>query len=88
MSFTFDTLEYAKRLRDAKIPHEQAEAYAEALKMALGSGSGAVATKADLDHLEARLGARMDSLESRLLIKLGGLIIAIGGLVAAFLRMS
>jgi hypothetical protein len=73
MSFSFDTLEYTKRLRDADLPPKQAEALAEALKHALGSGPNAVATKADLD-----------ALENRLVIKLGGLMIAVGGLVAAF----
>jgi hypothetical protein len=73
MSFTFDTLEYTKRLRDAEVPPKPAEALAEALKHALGSSPSSVATKADLE-----------ALENRLVIKLGGLMIAVGGVVAAF----
>lgn len=39
MSFAFDTLAYVRRLRDAKVPPEQAEAMADALAAATTSVS-------------------------------------------------
>jgi FtsH-binding integral membrane protein len=40
VSFAFDTLAYARKLRDAKIPQEQAEAMADALASATTAVSG------------------------------------------------
>jgi len=75
MSFAFDTLAYVRRLRDAKVPPEQAEAMADALAQTFNSPIG-VATKADLA-----------ALENRLLLKLGAFIIAVAGLALAIARM-
>jgi hypothetical protein len=75
MSFAFDTLAYVRRLRDAKVPPEQAEAMADALAQTFNSPIG-VATKADLA-----------ALETRLLLKLGAFIIAVAGLALAIAKM-
>lgn len=47
-----DTLAYAKKLRAAGVPEQQAEAFAEALKDA---AADSLATKADLLAMETRL---------------------------------
>ena len=53
----FDTLAYARRLREAGVEAKQAEAHAEAART-VRSG---LATKADLDNLETRLEMRFDA---------------------------
>jgi chromosome segregation ATPase len=67
---SFDTLAYTRRLRDAGIPSEQAEAHAEALKAALADE---VATKHDVDgvrrdikDLETALGHDLQNTEAAL----------------------
>jgi hypothetical protein len=54
MSFTFDTLDYVRRLRKGNVPNEQAEAMADALQVTL-SHPGGVATKADIARLANEL---------------------------------
>jgi hypothetical protein len=46
----FDTLSYARRLKQAGMPEAQADSVAEATRDAI---TGDVATKADIDRLEA-----------------------------------
>ena len=55
----FDTLSYARRLKDAGVDETQAEAHAEAVRDAITQG---VATKADI----ARLEDKMDGLEDKM----------------------
>ena len=77
MSIAFDTLKYARRLRDAGFPTDQAEAMAEAQNEALRDTlDGQVATKADILKLEkeiqavdANLRAEIQAVEGRLDIK-------------------
>lgn len=52
---TFDTLKFAKRLKESGIPGEQAEAQAEALADAFETSSPGVAIKADLRELELKI---------------------------------
>ena len=70
----FDTLSYARRLKEAGVDERQAEAHAEAVRDAITQGA---ASKVDLDKGLADLkayidkgltavGNRMDSLESRM----------------------
>lgn len=83
----FDTLVYAKRLREAGFTEAQAEAQAEALSAVIDQN---LATKQDLKELEARLEfrmkelefrmkeleSRMKELEFRIITRLGGIIVA------------
>lgn len=55
MSFSFDTLAYAKRLAQGGWTKEQAEAIAEATRDALSNGAGNLVTKADLAELKSEL---------------------------------
>ena len=48
----FDTLSYARRLKDAGVGEKQAEAHAEAVRDAITQG---VATKADIARLENKM---------------------------------
>lgn len=54
-ALTFDTLAYVKTLRDAGIEEKQAEAQAAALATVLKTSAGDLATKQDIDRLEARV---------------------------------
>ncbi|CAK0770434.1 DUF1640 domain-containing protein [Gammaproteobacteria bacterium] len=64
-TITFDTLAYVKTLRDAGFSEPQAEAQANALANVLRSGTGELATKHDIDRLEAKFDARLNLLEER-----------------------
>ena len=59
MTVAFDTLETTKRLTDAGVQREQAEAIAFAIK----SGQGDLATKADIQRLEETTKADIQRLE-------------------------
>jgi hypothetical protein len=60
MAYTFDSLGYAKRLRDGGVPQDQAEAHAEAARdfmmPELATKADVLAIKTDLLATEQRLG--------------------------------
>lgn len=87
---TFDTLKFTKRLAAAGVPAKQAEATAEAFAEAT---SQELATKADLALVEARVSAKIEAvdaklgaMETRLVLKLGSLVVAILVAIEAFNR--
>ena len=91
---TFDTLVYARRLRDAGIPESQADAQAAALAEALRQNAGEIVTRGDLKELELKLEARfadvrrdMEAMKSDLLKWVIGLFIAQVGLFAALVKL-
>ena len=63
MSMPFDRLAYIDRLKDAGVEEPIARAHAQALREALEEG---VATKADLEAVEGRLGTRITDLRTEL----------------------
>jgi hypothetical protein len=93
--WAFDTLGYAKRLREAGVPNPQAEGHAEATREFIMIE---LVTKQDLhaaiDSLEARLGGRIDMLQAamdaqtlRLTVRLGGIVAAGIGILALLGRL-
>ena len=79
-SVTFDTLALARALRErAAFTSGQAEGAAEAIASAL---SGTLATTSDLDALERRLSTRMETLEQRMTVRLGGTMVVVGATAA------
>jgi hypothetical protein len=93
--WAFDTLGYAKRLREAGVPNPQAEGHAEAAREFIMIE---LATKHDLqttelrlqaamNALEARLEARIDALTLRLTVRLGGIVAAGIGVLALIERL-
>ncbi len=64
MAYAFDTLGYAKRLRDAGVSMEQAEAHAEAARDFV---MGELVTKIDLENA-------LDRLSLRMTVRLGAMI--------------
>lgn len=97
-AITFDTLKFSKRLQDAGVPARQAEAEAEALSEVLEVNLKELATKEDMlaaqkdirqemELLRRDMDARFIQLEQRLIIRLGMLIAASIGIVAALVKL-
>ncbi len=68
----FDTYKAVKTLTGAGFTETQAEAMINAV----GEGHEALATKADLQALEMRLDTRLQSVELRMTLRLGALVMA------------
>lgn len=64
---TFDRLAYMDRLREAGFDEKQARAHAEALNGALRDS---VATKADIERLEIKLDAKIETTAASLKIEI------------------
>jgi hypothetical protein len=84
MAYAFDTLGYAKRLRDAGISQGQAEAHAEAAREFV---MGELVTKADLQATKADLQTAMDNLSLRLTLRLGVMLAAGLATLAAIIKL-
>lgn len=84
---SIDTLGVVRRLEAAGTPRDQAEALAEVLRDAESRSLAELATKADLALLEQRLEAKIEQLEQRMTIKLGGMMVVAVGAVAALVRL-
>jgi hypothetical protein len=69
VGYTFDTLGYSKRLRDAGVPQPQAEAVREFVMAAL-------VTKTDIQTLTTHFDAKLDNLSLRLTVRLGVMLVA------------
>lgn len=78
MSIAFDTLGYAKRLRDAGMNQKTAEAHAEAARDFI---MAELVTKTDL-------AAALDTLTLRLTTRLGGIIVAGVGALAIIIKLT
>lgn len=74
---TFDTLEFTRRLREAGFDEKQAEAVVRVL----AESQERLVTREYFD-------ARLEAMELRLTIKLGGLIAAGIGVIAALLKLG
>ena len=83
---TFDTLSYARRLKQAGLPEAQAEAIADATRELVvqdfATKSDIAALRAEISAVEQRLTASIEAQGLRLTVRLGGLI-AIGIAVLA-----
>jgi hypothetical protein len=88
MGNVVDTLEYVKELRAAGVPEQQAEAQAKALSKAV---SEQLVSKEHFDYTidkqNVEFSHRMEQLEQRLTIRMGGMIAAAIAALAAIMRM-
>jgi uncharacterized membrane protein YheB (UPF0754 family) len=80
----FDTLAYAKKLKEAGVPEKQAEIHAEAIAEIV---EDRLTTKRDLKELEIAVQRDIKELELRLIIKLGAMIAASIAIVAALVEL-
>ena len=89
MAYTFDSLGYAKRLRDRGVSQDQAEAHAEAARDFI---MAELATKADLlatkKELQAEFRNGNETLALRLTIRLGAMLVVAIGALATISRLS
>jgi hypothetical protein len=84
MAITFDTLRYANTLKAAGVKPEFAEAHAKAeAEVFAETLTDQVATKYDINMLEAKI----DQVKNELIIKLGGIVVAVGGLLGALIAI-
>jgi hypothetical protein len=88
---TFDTLKFARTLEDAGVPTEQATVHARALADAL---SDDMVTKSHLDIRLAEVKSELSGLrhdireqESRMTIKLGGMLVVLAGVILTAMKM-
>jgi len=79
-TITFDTLKFANTLKTAGTPHAQAEAEASALADVFNANLQNLVTREDLQR-------ELQIMEQRLVIKLGTLIAAAVGIVAALVKL-
>lgn len=80
ISATFDTLACVEELRAAGFQEDQAKGLAKAFKKVQDSHLEELVTKDDLTHA-------LQTLEYRMTIKLGGLMMAAVGVVAALVKL-
>jgi hypothetical protein len=87
MAFAFDSLGYAKKLRDAGVAQDQAEAHAEAAREFIMTE---LATRNDLEVLRRELQVAMDNLGLRLTVRLGAMLAAgltlLGAVLGALIK--
>ena len=99
MAYVFDSLGYAKRLRDGGVPQGQAEAHAEAARDfimvelatkadVLAIKSDLLAIKTDLRTTEQRLQTSIDTQTLRLTVRLGAMQVVLIGALAAILKLA
>jgi hypothetical protein len=95
MAFAFDSLGYAKRLRDAGLPQDQAEAHAEAAREFIMTE---LVTRTDLETVRRELQsaidtvrrdieAKLDNLGLRLTVRMGVMLAAGLTILGAVLRL-
>jgi hypothetical protein len=84
LAFAFDTLGYTKRLRDAGVASNQAEAHAEAARDFIMTE---LATRGDLAAVRADLQTMADLISLRVTVRLGSLMVAGIGALALLIRL-
>ena len=89
MGYTFDSLGYAKRLRDGGIPQEQAKTHAEAARDFI---MAELVTKADLlateQKLQTELHNSIETLTLRLTVRLGAIVVVGSGALATIMKLG
>ena len=91
MAFAFDSLGYAKHLRDAGVPLDQAEAHAEAARQfimaELAMRYDLSMLRSDLAVLRRELETKIDTLSMRLTIRMGVMLAAGVAALAAVIKL-
>jgi len=82
-AFTFDTHAAVRGLIEAGLDERQAEAVTAVVRNAQDAHLQELATKEDLLRLETKL----EHVEERLLVRLGGLMIALFGIAVAWFEL-
>jgi len=83
-TITFDTHKFVRRLQEAGFEEKQAEAISEAFKEA--SGEAELATKRDIERLEARFEKLETKLSGEMTLLKWMLGILLGGVIALVMK--
>lgn len=94
-TITFDTLKFVEKLKAGGVPEAQAKVEAEALAEVFADAmENQLASKTDIVRLEnilqnhtARLENRLETIELRLTLKMGGMLVIAVGVIAALARL-
>lgn len=102
MAFAFDSLGYAKHLREAGVPQDQAEAHAEAARQFIMAelvtryDLGVIRNDLDvlrreleskIDAMRAELESKIDTLSLRLTVRMGVMLAAGVAALAALIKL-
>jgi hypothetical protein len=91
MAFAFDSLGYAKKLRDVGVPRDQAEAAREFIMTELATRCDLDVLRRDLDVVRRELESKMDNLGLRLTVRLGVMMAAglspLGAVLGTLIRL-
>ena len=85
MAFAFDTLSYARYLRERGVIQEHAEAHAEAARQFI---MAELVTKTDLQTALTHVDAKFDILTLRLTVRLGVLLAAGIAILGALIKLA
>jgi hypothetical protein len=96
MAYTFDSLGYAKRLRDGGVPQDQAEVHVEAARdfiMAeLVTKTDLLATEqklqTGLQHTKQELQSSIETLSLRLTVRFGAMLVVAIGALATIMKLA
>ena len=83
-NLAFDTHKYVKRLTAVGMPEKQAEVIADEQRSLI---EDQLATKHDIEDLRAEVKRDIKESEQRLIIRLGGMMIAGFGVIAALIKL-
>ncbi len=83
-SITFDTLKFSKKLKEAGVPDIQADVQAEAMAELVEER---LTTKQDLQMMESELKHEIRTMEMRLTIRLGSMMVVAVGVIAALVKV-
>lgn len=90
--YAFDSLGYAKRLRDRGIPQGHAEAARDFIMAELFTKADALLLRQDIDArfaaLDSKFTAKFEEMSLRLTVRLGAMLAAAVALLAAIQKLS
>lgn len=82
-TITFDTLQFAKKLKEAGVPERQAEVQAEAMAEIIEER---LATKLDLEKLEAKIDLKIAELKAELIKWMLGVSLAQAAIIISCIK--
>jgi hypothetical protein len=85
-STVFDTLKFAKRMKDAGFNESQAEALSDAIREVQDSAIAELVTKKDLKELELRLENKFESMKGELSLLKWMIGFVLAGIVSLILK--
>ncbi len=86
-TMAIDTLSISRDLKAAEVPAVQAEAIAAAIGRSAGDSMENAATKSDLAQVESRLEAKIEALQSNLIMWIVSTQIAFVAINAAMIKL-